>query len=285
MTLNELGAREAAARIVSGDISSEDLVRACLARIAEREPSIKAFAHVSADAAIAAARDADTAVLLKDKDRPLRPLHGVPVAIKDIIETIDMPTEYNSRFYRGHRSGKDAASVSMLRSAGAVVIGKTETIEFAAHGRLPVTRNPHDLTRTPGGSSSGSAAAVADMMVPLTLGTQTGGSVIRPASFCGVLASSRPRARSAPKAPSCSRSRSIPSAGTRAISTTSRCSPAVRNLQRPGTSARRPEARLLQTPYWSRATADGQSAFRATLDKLRAAGASVTELPLGEDSR
>src|SRR6476619_6640642 len=119
MTLNELGAREAAARIVSGDISSEDLVRACLARIAEREPSIKAFAHVSADAAIAAARDADTAVLLKDKDRPLRPLHGVPVAIKDIIETIDMPTEYNSRFYRGHQSGKDAASVSMLRSAGA----------------------------------------------------------------------------------------------------------------------------------------------------------------------
>ena len=105
----------------------------------------------------------------------------MPVAIKDIIETADMPTQYNSRLYRGLPAGKDAACVSILRSAGAVLIGKTETIEFAAHGRNPVTRNPHDLKRTPGGSSSGSAAAVADMMVPLSLGTQTGGSVIRPA--------------------------------------------------------------------------------------------------------
>ena len=120
------------------------------------------------------------------KDGPLGPLHGVPFAVKDIIDTADMPTEYNSRLYRGSRPAQDAAAVSMLRSAGAILIGKTETIEFAAHGRNPVTRNPHDLTRTPGGSSSGSAAAVADLMVPLTLGTQTGGSVIRPASFCGV---------------------------------------------------------------------------------------------------
>ena len=100
MRLNELSAHEAAARIASGDMSSEDLVRACLARIAEREPSIKAFARVGAEAAIAAARDADTAVLLKDKDHPLRPLHGVPFAVKDIIETADMPTEYNSRLSR-----------------------------------------------------------------------------------------------------------------------------------------------------------------------------------------
>src|SRR5262245_13593593 len=111
MKLNELSAHEAAAKIASGELSSEDLVRACLARIAEREPSVRAFAHVAAESAIRAARDADTAVLLKDKDKPLRPLHGVPVAIKDIIETADMPTEYNSRIYRGHQSGKDAACV------------------------------------------------------------------------------------------------------------------------------------------------------------------------------
>src|SRR5262245_49909226 len=145
MRLNELSAHQAAARIACGELSSEDLVRACLARIAEREPAIKAFAHVAVEAAVAAARDADTAVLLKDG--PLRPLHGVPFAVKDIIDTADMPTVHNSRLYAGSQPAKDAASVSMLRSAGAILIGKTETIEFAAHGRNPMTRNPHDPTR------------------------------------------------------------------------------------------------------------------------------------------
>jgi Asp-tRNA(Asn)/Glu-tRNA(Gln) amidotransferase A subunit family amidase len=284
MRLNELSATEAAARIASGDVSSEDLMRACLARIAEREPSVRAFAHVAAESAIRAARDADTAVLLKDKDRPLRPLHGVPFAVKDIIETVEMPTEYNSRIYRGHQSGKDAACVTLLRSAGAIVIGKAETIEFAAHGRLPVTRNPHDLTRTPGGSSSGSAAAVADMMVPLSLGTQTGGSVIRPASYCGVFGFKPTWG-------------AISAEGAKLFSVTldtigwyGRAIEDIVLLAKVYeiSSAEEPVLKGLNlaycdTPYWSRATADGQSAFRATLDKLRAAGATVTELKLGED--
>ncbi len=284
MKLNELTAREAAARIASGELSSEDLVRTCLARIAERDPSVRAFAHVATDAAISAARDADTAVLLKDKDKPLGPLHGVPVAIKDIIETTDMPTQYNSRIYRGHQSGKDAAAVTILRAAGAIVIGKTETIEFAAHGRLPVTRNPHDFTRTPGGSSSGSAAAVADMMVPLTLGTQTGGSVIRPASFCGVFGFKPTYA-------------TINGEGAKLFSLTldtigwyARSLDDIALLTEVyEISSATPPANpgkdfaYYETPYWDRTTESSRKAFHATLDKLRAAGATVTELKLGDE--
>jgi Asp-tRNA(Asn)/Glu-tRNA(Gln) amidotransferase A subunit family amidase len=184
MTPHRLTASEAAAAIAAGTLSSEDLVRDCLRRIGERESEVRAWAFVDTAGAIAAARNADTAKLLGAG--PFGPLHGVPIGVKDIINTADMPTQHNSVIYRGHRPGSDAAVVMLLRAAGAVVIGKTETIEFAAHGRHPVTRNPHDLSRTPGGSSSGSAAAVGDHMVPLTLGTQTGGSVIRPGSFCGV---------------------------------------------------------------------------------------------------
>jgi Asp-tRNA(Asn)/Glu-tRNA(Gln) amidotransferase A subunit family amidase len=284
MRLNELSASEAAARIASGELSSEDLVRACLARIAEREPSVRAFARIGAEAAIAAARNADTAVLLKDKDNPLRPLHGVPFAVKDIIDTADMPTEHNSNLFRGAQPAHDAAAVSMLRSAGAILIGKTETIEFAAHGRLPVTRNPHDLTRTPGGSSSGSAAAVADMMVPLTLGTQTGGSVIRPASYCGVFGF-KPTWSSISAEGAKLFSVSLDTIGWygRAIDDIALLAKVYEI-----SSAEEPLLKGLnlaycETPYWSRATADGQAAFRATLDKLRAAGAAITELKLGDE--
>jgi len=113
-------------------------------------------------------------------------LHGIPVGIKDIFDTADMPTEYNSSIYRGHRPRADAAAVTLLRQAGCVILGKTATAEFA-NLHPPVTRNPRNPAHTPGGSSSGSAAAVADRMVPLALGTQTAGSVIRPAAFCGVV--------------------------------------------------------------------------------------------------
>ena len=172
----------------------------------------------------------------------------------------------------------------MLRSAGAILIGKTETIEFAAHGRLPVTRNPHDFTRTPGGSSSGSAAAVADMMVPLTLGTQTGGSVIRPASFCGVFGFKPTWG-------------SISAEGAKLFSVTlDTIGWYARDIEDIAllakiyeiSSAEEPTLTGLklaycETPYWDRATADGQTAFRSTLDKLRAAGASVTELEFGDE--
>lgn len=177
----ELTAAEAARQIADGTLSSERLVRSCLDHIAAREPAVRAWAFLDPALAIAQARACDA--------RPASgPLHGVPVAIKDMIDTGDMPTQYNSPLYAGFRPARDAACVSVLRSSGAVIMGKVDTVEFASLGRTAATGNPHDTRRTPGGSSSGSGAAVGDRHVPLALGTQTGGSVIRPASFCGAYA-------------------------------------------------------------------------------------------------
>ena len=179
-----LTASKAASEIASGAISAEDLTRACLARVEEVEGEIGAFAHLDPDHALAQARDCDER---RAAGQPLGPLHGVPVAVKDIIDTQDYPTEYGSPLYAGRRPYHDASVVTRLRNAGAVIFGKTVTTEFA-YFEPGKTRNPHDISRTPGGSSSGSAAAVASAMVPLALGTQTNGSLIRPASFCGVFA-------------------------------------------------------------------------------------------------
>ena len=179
-----LTATEAAAEIASGAISAEDYSRACLERIDAVDGEIKAFAHLDRDHVLAQARALDERRARAPLDRPL---HGVPVAIKDIIDTADYPTELGSPLRAGRRPRNDATVVAKLRAAGAVIIGKTVTTEFAYFHPGP-TRNPHDHARTPGGSSSGSAAAVAAGMVPLALGTQTNGSVIRPAAFCGVFA-------------------------------------------------------------------------------------------------
>lgn len=179
--LSRLTARQASAKIAAGQLTSEMLVRACLARIDARESAIKAWAWIDPRHALQLARE-------RDRSPSLGPLHGIPIAVKDVIDTCDMPTSYNSPHYIGHRPSRDAAIISLMRSAGAVILGKTETVEFAAGGRLAPTRNPHNLAHTPGGSSSGSGAAVADFMAPLALGTQSGGSVLRPASFCGVYA-------------------------------------------------------------------------------------------------
>jgi len=177
--LNALSAVEAARRIAAGKIKSEALVRDCLDRIAARESEVLAWAHLDRDAAIAQARAADAA--------PARGLlHGVPIAVKDLIDTIDMPTAYGSPVYAGHRPAWDAPCVALARAAGGIVLGKTVTTEFA--NMYPgKTRNPHNPAHTPGGSSSGSTAAVADYMVPLAFGTQTAGSIIRPSSYCGVV--------------------------------------------------------------------------------------------------
>lgn len=175
----QLSASAAAEAIESGRLKSEELVRSCLDRIAERDAETKAFAHVDPELALAQARDLD-------RQTVSGPLHGVPVAIKDMIDTADQPTEYNSPIYQGYQPARDAACVSILRSSGAVILGKAATVEFASLGRTPPTANPHDRTHTPGGSSGGSAAAVGGLMVPVALGTQTGGSIIRPASFCGI---------------------------------------------------------------------------------------------------
>jgi Asp-tRNA(Asn)/Glu-tRNA(Gln) amidotransferase A subunit family amidase len=157
-------------------------VTACLERISAVDGTIEAWAFLDPEHAIAQARAAD---VWRRSGRAFGPLHGVPVALKDIIDTADMPTEHGSPLYAGRRPACDAAVVGMLRAAGAVLMGKTVTTEFAA-GASGKTRNPHDPAHTPGGSSSGSAAAVAAAMVPVALGSQTTGSTIRPASYCGV---------------------------------------------------------------------------------------------------
>jgi Asp-tRNA(Asn)/Glu-tRNA(Gln) amidotransferase A subunit family amidase len=180
--LHTLTAAAAAAAIARGEITSEALVGACLDRIAALEPQVQAWAFLDPDRALAQAKAADDA---RKTGKGIGPLHGVPVGIKDIIDTADMPTEHGSEFYKGNQPDTDAACVAALRSAGAVILGKTVTCELATF--IPSkTRNPHNHAHTPGGSSAGSAAAVGCQMVPLAVGTQTKGSVIRPASFCGV---------------------------------------------------------------------------------------------------
>jgi Asp-tRNA(Asn)/Glu-tRNA(Gln) amidotransferase A subunit family amidase len=176
-----LTAAQASRLISDGKLGVEDLARSCLDRVAARDASVRGWSFIDRDLVIDHARELD-------KWSVKGPLHGIPIGIKDIIDTCDMPTRHNSPSYFNHRPVLDAACVMILRAAGALIFGKTETVEFAAAGRQPVTRNPHNLAHTPGGSSSGSAATVADFEVPLSLGTQTGGSTIRAASFCGVFA-------------------------------------------------------------------------------------------------
>lgn len=178
----DLTAVEAAGLIRDGKLSSEALVGACLERIERREPDVQAWTCLDPGHALGQARAADARAA---EGGPLGPLHGIPVGIKDVIATADMPTEDGTAANRGRQPEHDATCVALLRSAGAVIMGKTVTTELAT--RHPgKTRNPHNPAHTPGGSSSGSAAAVAAGMVPLALGTQTAGSVTRPASFCGI---------------------------------------------------------------------------------------------------
>jgi len=174
-----IGAAEAVARLSRRELSAEELVRQCLARIAAREPEVQAWEVLDAEGALAEARRIDA---LRDRPR----LCGLPVGIKDLIDTAELPTGYGTPIHRGHRPARDAECVRRLRDAGAVVLGKTVTTEFAVYSPGK-TRNPRDPSRTPGGSSSGSAAAVADGMVPVALGSQTAGSVVRPAAFCGTI--------------------------------------------------------------------------------------------------
>jgi Asp-tRNA(Asn)/Glu-tRNA(Gln) amidotransferase A subunit family amidase len=175
----QLTAAEAAALIQKRQLSCEEMVRSCLARITARDADVKAWLWLDPDHVIRRARELDKL--------PIQgPLHGLPFGVKDIIDTIDYPTTQNSPIYDGARIGRDAACVAIVRGAGALILGKTDTVEFASGGRKALTRNPYNFAHTPGGSSSGSGAAVGDFQVPLAFGTQTGGSHIRPASFNGI---------------------------------------------------------------------------------------------------
>lgn len=170
-------------RLASGALRAVDLVRACLARIAELEPQVKAWTWLDEEHALAQAQRLDQ---WRQSGRALGPLHGLPVGLKDIIDTKGIPTGNGTPIDAGRVPTEDAWIVARLRAAGAVILGKTVTTEGAFLHPGP-TRNPHDLEHTPGGSSQGSAAAVAAGMVPLAIGTQTGGSIIRPAAFCGIV--------------------------------------------------------------------------------------------------
>jgi Asp-tRNA(Asn)/Glu-tRNA(Gln) amidotransferase A subunit family amidase len=172
-------AAEASTLIQSRKMSCEELIRSCLARIAARDSTVKAWLRLDPDYVIRRARELDK---LPSKG----PLHGLPWGVKDVIDTADYPTTQNSPIYDEFRVGRDAAPVAVVRGSGALILGKTDTVEFASMGRKAVTRNPYNFAHTPGGSSSGSGAAVGDFQVHFGFGTQTGGSHIRPASFNGI---------------------------------------------------------------------------------------------------
>jgi Asp-tRNA(Asn)/Glu-tRNA(Gln) amidotransferase A subunit family amidase len=183
MSLAALGISEAAAGIREGRLTSAELVGDCLKRIDEVDRDIEAWAFLDREHAM---RQAEACDDHRSRGQATGPLHGVPVGIKDIFDTSDMPTEFGSKLWSGRTPRRDAAAVARLRAAGAVILGKTVTTEYAyfSPGK---TRNPHNREHTPGGSSSGSAAAVAALMVPGAIGSQTNGSMIRPAAFCGVV--------------------------------------------------------------------------------------------------
>jgi Asp-tRNA(Asn)/Glu-tRNA(Gln) amidotransferase A subunit family amidase len=269
-----LSAREALARMAAGTLDSETLVRACLQRIAAREPIVAAWAYLDPEYAIGQARALDRA--------PVRgPLHGIPIAIKDIADTSDMPTEYGSAAYRGARPPSDAAAVALARAAGAVVIGKTVTTEFAAW-QPGKTRNPHDPTRTPGGSSSGSAAAVADFMVPLALGTQTAGSIVRPASFCGVVGL-KPSFGLVPGAGTKVLAPSLDTLGgfARTVADVALLVSVLSDRPEFGapTPAARPRIAFYRQPPWDRAQPETVEALQNAMARLAAAGADTSERP------
>jgi len=277
MKLNELSAAEAAQRIERGELTSEALVAACLERIAERDEVVRAWAFIDREKALAAARALDRA--------PRRsPLHGVPVGIKDIIDTADLPSEYNSPIYRGHRPKANAACVTLLKHAGCVILGKTVTTEFA-NNHPSQTRNPHNASHTPGGSSAGSAAAVADLMVPLALGTQTGGSVIRPAAYCGAFAI-KPSFGAINRAGAKFVAESLDTIGIMGRSAADLVLAMEVLTGRSGAAAvnRAPKIGLCRTPRWSVADAAVQANIERAARALAKAGASVREFEMPEGS-
>jgi len=276
---NTLGAVEAAALMASGALTSEQLVLACLERIHARDPDVLAWACIDSALALGEARTRDRE---RSEGHVRGPLHGLPVGVKDIIDTAALPTEYGTPIYRGHRPAADAACVVAAREQGAVVLGKTVSTELA--NRHPaITRNPRNLAHTPGGSSSGSAAAVADCMVPLAFATQTGGSLVRPAAYCGI-AGYKPTYNSingagikllAPSLDTVGvHARDVPDAALFASALIGFDMP---DFDRPIAP---PRIAVYRTPQWSLAEPSMMAAFDAMPARLRAAGAVVSELEL-----
>ena len=272
--IHELTASEAAARMRAGELTSEALVEACFERIDAREPTVGAWQHLAREQALDEARAAD-------RVPPHGALHGVPIGVKDIFDTFDMPTALGSPIYAARRPASDAACVAAARAAGAIVIGKTVTTEFASY-HAGKTRNPHDSRRTPGGSSSGSAAAVADFMVPIAFGTQTAASITRPAAFCGVLgykASFGECSLSGVRA----LAQSLDTLGIFARSTADIA--LMRGVLLGGGGhldalTTPPRLGLCPTPQWSSTQPASREALRVAVERLRARGAHIADVVL-----
>ena len=274
--LNELSLFEAAAAIRRGQISSSDLVRACLSRIETREADVRAWKYLDAEQAVHAAT-------LADQEPGAGPLHGVPIAVKDIMATAGAPTGYGSAIYEGQASPWDASCVALARRAGAIVLGKTVTTEFA-YFRPGPTANPHNLLHTPGGSSSGTAAAVADWMVPIGFGSQTAASIIRPAAYCGLVgykASLGGHCLAGVKG----LAESLDSLGYLARDVRDICCMRDALLDRShgdgATHAQAPiRIGLCKTSSWDLADHESQRAFELACDSLRRSAALITEVDL-----
>lgn len=278
-----LDAAGAARAIRAGEITSEALVRACLDRIEARDADVKAWSFIDPDAVLRMARDRDKTLAAGGK---IGPLHGIPFGVKDVIDTCDMPTTSNSPIYEGYRPSIDAECVRVARAAGAVILGKTDTVEFAAGGRRAATRNPHNLAHTPGGSSSGSGAAVADGQVSLAFGTQTAGSLIRPASYNGIYALKPthgavawPGARQ--YAPTLDTigwyGRSV--ADLALVASAFRLRGLEHTTELPAAGLK---VGLCRSPTWDLASESARAALSLAGDRLRAAGCSVFQLELPE---
>jgi len=258
--------------IESGKLSAEAIVRSCLERITGREPVVRAWSHLSGEAALAAAREFD-----RTKQDTL--LRGVPIGIKNIFDTADMPTTYGSPIYVGCRPASDASAAALPRAAGGILIGKTVTTEFANRHPGPTT-NPNDPDFSPGGSSSGSAAAVADFMVPLAIGTQTGGSVIRPAAYCGVVGF-KPSFGLFPPAGMRINTEALDTVGIMARSVGDIALFCAAMMAIPYALPAMPEAGprlgLCRGPHWDEAQPEGRAVLEAAAERLAAAGAVVSD--------
>ena len=273
---NRLAATTLVRLIEADELTAEAVVASCLARIAEREPVVRAWSHLAGEAALAQARE-------RDRSRKKTLLNGVPFGLKDIFDSADMPTTYGSPIYVGCRPANDASAAALPRAAGGILLGKTVTTEFAKRHPGP-TPNPHAPGFSPGGSSSGSAAAVADFMVPLAIGTQTGGSVIRPAAYCGVVGF-KPSFGLFPPAGMRINTETLDTVGIMARSVGDialfRAAMMAIAYMPPAMPETAPRLGLCRGPHWDEARPEGRAVLEATADRLASAGAAIheTELP------
>ncbi len=258
--------------MAEGKLTSEALVRACIERIQDRDPLVQAFVALDADKAVGAAQVAD-----RQSGGALR---GIPFAVKDIIETVDYPTAFGSQIYQGYQPAADAGCVATAVEAGAVLLGKVATSEFATQSPAS-TRNPLDLARTPGGSSSGSAAAVADFMIPVAFGTQTTGSITRPASYCGVVGY-KPTFGLINTAGVKHLSHSQDTVGllTRRVDDAAYFLFGEAAARKAVDMARLPRLGLVRSSQWAYASAEAVSAIEAFASRYSQAGGQVTEIVL-----